>query len=343
MIGQSKFLFDCKNWLRQLFGLPTQINFGFWKNFKGKKISVLAPMADVTDVVFRQMFVKYGKPDVLWTEFVSSDGLCSEGREVLQKDLKFYEDERPIVAQLFSSNPNNMYKSARLCKELGFDGIDINMGCPDKSISVKQGAGSAMIKSPRLAQKVIKAAQRGAWPLPVSVKTRIGYNHIEIDSWIPALLKCNIPALSIHLRTKKELSLVPAHWELVESIRNEFAKSKKKTLFISNGDIFSYEIAQEKLQTYPIDGVMIGRGAFGNPWFFSGHIPTTEERLRTLVEHCKLFERELGGIKSFAVMKKHFKAYANGFDGAKELRVKLMEANSADEVGRVISEFTSTQ
>jgi nifR3 family TIM-barrel protein len=339
MTTDSKRWFDFKNWLRQLFGFRQEINFGFWKQFQGKKIMVLAPMADVTDIVFRQMFVKYGKPDVLWTEFVSSDGLCSPGREVLLKDLKFNENERPIVAQLFSSNPKNMYQSARMCRDLGFDGVDINMGCPDKSVANKQGAGSAMIRTPKLARKIIKAAQRGAWPIPVTVKTRIGYNAVEIESWLPEVLSCNIPALSIHLRTKKELSLVPAHWEFTARIRDVFMKSNKDTLFIANGDIETLVDAKERLEKNPIDGVMIGRGIFGNPWFFSGHIPVTEEKLRVLIEHVQMFERELGGIKNFAIMKKHFKAYVNGFSGAKELRVELMETKNAIEVEKIITEF----
>ena len=197
----------------------------------------LAPMADVTDVAFRAMFAKYGKPDVFWTEFVSADGLCSPaGREALKVDLLFEEDQRPIVAQLFTSVPEHMYQAGMYVKELGFDGLDINMGCPDRKIE-KQGCGCAMIKNPELAVAVIEAAKETG--LPVSVKTRTGYNQDEIDSWIPVLLGAGIAALSVHLRTRKEMSKVPAHWEYMHRIvalRDELAP---ETLIIGNGDVMS--------------------------------------------------------------------------------------------------------
>ncbi|HSE56561.1 MAG TPA: tRNA-dihydrouridine synthase family protein, partial [Candidatus Paceibacterota bacterium] len=192
----------------------------FWQELRKNKqpFFCVAPMADVTDAAFRRLIAKYsrhgefgGGPDVFWTEFVSADGLMSQGREVLGRDLEYCEAERPIVAQLFSSNPEKMEGAARLCAELGFDGIDINMGCPDKTIE-KQGAGAAMIKNPEQAQAVIRAAKRGAGNLPISVKTRVGYNTVQITEWIPLLLKENIAALTVHARTRKELSAVPAPW-----------------------------------------------------------------------------------------------------------------------------------
>jgi tRNA-dihydrouridine synthase len=189
---------------------------GFWSKLK-KPIMVMAPMADVTDCAFRKMIAQYGKPDVLWTEFVSSDGLCSPGREVLKRDLEYGEGERPIVAQLFTSHPEKMFEAAKLVKELGFDGLDINMGCPDKSVE-KQGAGAAHMKDPERAKEVIKAAQEGASGIPVTVKTRIGYNKDEIDTWIPELLSCGLPVLTVHLRTRKEMSDVPAHWDLMKRV-----------------------------------------------------------------------------------------------------------------------------
>jgi tRNA-dihydrouridine synthase len=196
---------------------------GFWQNLvdtkliHGETLSVVAPMADVTDIAFRTMLAKYGKPDVMWTEFVSADGLSSAGREVLKRDLEFTAIERPIVAQLFTSTPENMRKAAALCRELGFDGIDINMGCPDKSIE-KQGAGAAHIKDWRTAQAVIRAAQEGAGDLPVSVKTRLGFNKIEYMEWLPKILEMNVPVLTVHLRTRKEMSKVDAHWELMNDV-----------------------------------------------------------------------------------------------------------------------------
>jgi nifR3 family TIM-barrel protein len=309
----------------------------FWKKLP-KPFFVMAPMADVTDAAFRRVIAKYGKPDVFYTEFVSADGLCSPGRAVLKRDLEYTEGERPIIAQLFSAHPDKMEEAARFCAELGFDGIDINMGCPDRGVE-KQGAGAAMIKTPEVAREVIRAAKRGAGGLPVSVKTRIGYNKNEIDTWIPTLLEEDIAALIVHARTRKEMSNVPARWEEVKKVVELRDRMKKDTLIIGNGDALSLEDAQEKLQVSGADGVMLGRAIFGNPWLFSEKIVTTEEKLRVMVEHTKLFEELLGDIKSFAIMKKHYKAYVHGFDGAKELRVKLMDAIDANEVEKITTEF----
>ncbi len=333
---------------------------GFWqklideKILKGKTLSVVAPMADVTDVAFRGLIAKYSKPagpDVMWTEFVSADGLCSAGREVLKRDLEFGDYERPVVAQLFTSTEEHMEKAAVLCRELGFDGIDINMGCPDKSIE-KQGAGAAHIKDWKTAQKIIRAAQRGAQHLPVSVKTRMGYNKIEFMEWLPKLLECNIPVLTVHLRTRKEMSKVDAHWErmpeVVKLVREMTGEVKDGgTIILGNGDVKSVWEGKQKAKETGCDGVMVGRGMFGTPWFFNEEEfekgKTTEERLKILVEHTKLYEEKLGDIKSFAIMKKHYKAYVHGFDGAKELRVELMECENSKEVEEKVKVFLSTQ
>lgn len=331
-------------------------NNSFWQKLK-KPFFVLAPMADVTDCAFREMIAKYsrhsetlGGPDVFWTEFVSADGLCSPGREVLLRDLEFSENERPIVAQLFGSNPEHMFKAAKLCAEKGFDGIDINMGCPDKSIE-KQGSGAAMIKNPKLAQQIIKAAQEGSG-LPVSVKTRIGYNKVEWKEWLPYILEMKPAALTVHLRTRKEMSLVPAHWEMMPEIV-EFVREKNKELgnetmpIIGNGDALSISHARELAQKSGCDGVMLGRAIFGNPWLFDEHKNKDEiileEKFRVLLEHTRLFEAKLGDIKSFAIMKKHYKAYVHGFDGAKELRVRLMEKENSDEIEEEIKAFLNTK
>lgn len=309
---------------------------------------VLAPMADVTDAAFRQIINKYGKPDIFYTEFVSADGLCNEiGRKKLMRELYFTPSEQPIIAQLFSSKPEKMEQAAKLCAELGFAGIDINMGCPDKTIE-KQGCGSAMIKNPKLAQEIIAAAKRGAPNLPISVKTRVGYNKVEIEEWAKTLLEAEPAAITFHLRTRKEMSKVPANWDLI-TVARDLAKGTG-TLILGNGDVKDLAGAREKAEKYNIDGVMIGRGIFGNPWLFSERIPSTEEKLKVAVEHTKLFEdlfrpgetndKLFGGhTKSFAIMKKHFKAYINGFDNAHELRLKLMEAENAGEVERLVAEF----
>jgi nifR3 family TIM-barrel protein len=299
---------------------------------------VLAPMANVTDAAFRSIIAKYGKPDVIWTEFVSADGLLSPGREVLLRDLEFSEKERPIVAQLFTGHPDKMKEAAALIEKLGFDGIDINMGCPDRAVE-KQGGGAAMIKDMENAKAVIVAAREGAPNLPVTVKTRIGYNKNQISEWITFLLEQKLPVLTVHLRTRKEMSDVPAHWEMVKEIVALRDKISPETLIIGNGDVQSIAEAHQKVKETGCDGVMIGRGIFGNPWCFSGKVPTKEERLHVLVEHTKLFEKLLGDIKSFAIMKKHFKAYVTGWEGAKELRMELMETNSAAEVETIIKKY----
>lgn len=322
----------------------------FWNNLN-KPFFCLAPMSDVTDIAFRTMISKYSKNRenknniIFWTEFVAADGLCDKhARKKLSHILRYKDSERPIVAQVFGANPENMKKACQYIASLDFDGIDINMGCPDKSV-VAQGAGSALIKNPELARKIIRSAQEGVKiagkNIPVSVKTRIGFNQEEIDSWIGELLKEDIPALTVHLRTKKELSKVPANWDLVEKIKKVIKKSKKDVLLICNGDIKDMKEAREKIKKYGCDGVMIGRGVFGNPWFFNEQKKeiNKEEKLDALIEHTKLFEKELSSIKNFDVMKKHYKAYVNGFDGAKELRVKLMETKNSKEVEKIIKNF----
>lgn len=318
---------------------------GFWADLP-KPFFVSAPMADVTDCAFRQMIAKYsrhgergGGPDVFWTEFVSADGLCSPGREILKRDLAFSDREHPIVAQIFSSSPENMKKTAELIKELGFDGIDINMGCPDKSIE-KQGAGAAHMRNIKLAQEVIRATMEGAGGLPVSVKTRIGYNKENLDEWIGSILETKPAVITVHARTRKELSLVPARWEFVA--RAVKLAEGTGTLIIGNGDVRDLADAEEKARATGADGIMLGRAMFGTPWLFDRdrkEQPTLVEKFEIMIEHTHLYEKLLGDIKNFAIMKKHYKAYVNGFDGAKELRVHLMDAKNADEVERIARDF----
>ena len=325
----------------------------FWERLN-KPFFVLAPMLDVTDTAFRQIVAKYGKPDVFWTEFVAVDGLCSEdGREKLKRNLlQFNESERPIVAQIFGSNPENFEKASKLIAKMGFDGIDINMGCPQKNI-LKQGAGAELIKNHKLVKEIIRATKRGAGKLPVSVKTRIGYNKNEVETWIQVLLQEEPVALTIHGRTKKEMSKVPAHWDIIKRTREIRDEMKSKTLIIGNGDIKNLIEAKERIKETGVDGVMIGRGIFGNPWLFSKKdFPIDlKERLKVVLEHTKLFEKIFGENKenrdlfggngrarNFALMKKHYKAYINGFKGAKELRIKLMEAENVKDVERIILE-----
>ena len=345
----------------------------FWEKLD-KPFFCLAPMSDVTDVAFRYILAKYSKNRenknkvVFWTEFVAADGLANKfARKKLAHILKFKESERPIVAQVFGANPENMKIACQYIASLDFDGIDINMGCPDKSV-IAQGAGSALIKTPKLAREIIQSAHEGikiaGKNIPVSVKTRVGFNKEEIDTWIPEILKEDISALTIHLRTKKEMSLVPANWDYLKKIKKLIEKSGKEILLIGNGDVRDLEDAKNKAEKYGCDGIMIGRGVFGNPWVFdsassnfSSLRPSRntewdpreqkiersfiKEKLEILIEHTQIFERELlqPKHKNFAVMKKHFKSYVNDFPGAKELRMKLMETENSKKVEKIIKDF----
>lgn len=322
--------------------LRTIMARGFWDKLK-KPIFAIAPMANVTDAAFRRMFVECGRPAVFWTEFVSVEALLSRGKERALIDLWYDNAEHPIVAQIFGAKPEQFEKAATIISKLGFDGIDINMGCPDRDVE-KQGAGAALIKHPTLAHEIIQSTKRGAGELPISVKTRIGYAKNEIDEWFPFLLGEDLAAITVHLRTRNEMSEVPARWDLAPKIVALRNKQAPNTLVLGNGDIDSLEDARTKIAASGMDGVTIGRGIFGNPWFFSGKIPSLREKLDRLVTHAKLFEKlyhsdQESHLKNFDVMKKHFKAYATGFDGAKELRIRLMETQNASEVRKIVEEF----
>jgi len=313
----------------------------FWTQLP-KPFFAMAPMADVTDAAFRRLFAKYGKPDVTWTEFVSADGLCHPvGRQVLVTDFLYTEAERPIVAQVFTAHPEKMREAAAFIAELGFDGLDINMGCPDKSI-LKQGAGAKLIQDPLLAQELIAKAKEGVGnAIPISVKTRIGFNTNEIETWVPALLAAKPAAITVHARTKKEMSLVPARWEHVARAA-ELAQGTG-VLIIGNGDVKSMEEARARAKETRCDGIMIGRGLFGNPWFFSESFPlSVTERLHVMMEHTDLYEEIFLEKKNFALMKKHYQAYVHGFDGAKELRTELMDCENALAVRNVVMRFIQT-
>jgi nifR3 family TIM-barrel protein len=346
---------------------------GFWDNVK-RPILALAPMADVTDASFRRMFAKYGKPDVTWTEFVSVDGLflmpekeiahripeyerveeiarefgVSAGNPLLY-DLMYTEAERPIVAQFFSRDPERMERAAALAVALGFDGVDINMGCPAQVIC-RQGSGAAMIKDPLHAQEVIRATMRGAErgdrQIPVSVKTRLGYNQIETAEWLPYLLETNPAAVTLHARTRKEMSKVPAHWDEITRAVEIRDQAGSDVLILGNGDVLNQAEAVARIKETGADGVMVGRGIFGNPWWFNSDLDREDvplaERLQVMVEHTKLFEYLLGSVKNFALMKKHFKAYVNGWEGAAALRAELMAAENAAEVEQIVNSYLAS-
>lgn len=319
----------------------------FWTKLT-KPLCVIAPMADVTDPAYRKLIAEYGAPDVMWTEFVSADGLyatrekkgMSDKENPLLRDFQFTDTEHPIVAQIFGSNPDTIAYAAKLAKSLGFDGIDINMGCPDRAIE-KQGAGAGMMKHPEDAPAIIRAAKESG--LPVSVKTRIGYNKEELDTWLPILLQEDIAALTVHLRTRKEMSLVPAHWELaprVVALRDRYAP---QILILGNGDVKSLAEAKEKAHATGMDGVMLGRAIFGNPWLFTGKTAedlTPHERLTALLSLARYFD-ELRPRKSFHLLKKHFKAFVHGWRDASELRARLMETQTLSELEPLLEEALS--
>jgi nifR3 family TIM-barrel protein len=312
----------------------------FWHRLP-KPFFVLAPMEDVTDVAFRTLIAQYSDPSiprVFYTEFTSADGLMradEAGQRKLRKKLEYGEGERPIVAQLFTSNPEYMEAGARLCREMGFDGFDINMGCPAREVE-RQMCGSALIKNSSLARELIRAAKKGAGDMPVSVKTRVGYNENELETWLPELLAEEPSAVILHARTRKEMSDVPARWEHVAravEIRDACqGGALTRTLIIGNGDVRDLVDAREKASAAQCDGVMIGRGIFGNPWLFSDREPpTSREKIKMLVEHIQMFQTHMSGFSNEAVMKRHFKSYIGGWDGAKDLRVRLMETESLDD------------
>lgn len=318
------------------------MNRGFWDALP-KPFFVLAPMYDVTDFAFRQVVLKTGRPHVFFTEFVSSDGLCSDkGRERLMHHLKFEKNELPLIAQIFGAHPDKFTETAKLISDLGFSGIDINMGCPDKNI-IKGGSCAALFKTPELAREIVEATKAGGGELPVSVKIRIGDTKIDWENWIATLLKAEPAAISIHLRTRKEMSKVPAHWEELPKIV-EFIHSKtneeSRPLIVGNGDVLTLDEASAKQQESGCDGIMIGRGIFHNPWIFKeeNHTePTPENKIKIMLMHARLFEENYTGIKRFEVFKRFIKIYVNGFDGAQELREKLYECQNVSEIERIVS------
>ncbi|MCI0597749.1 tRNA-dihydrouridine synthase [Candidatus Parcubacteria bacterium] len=320
----------------------------FWDTLP-KPFFVLAPLADVTDPAYRALIAECGKPDVTYTEFVSADGLfhmrekkgIPDEENPLVRDLQYTEGERPILAQFFTSNPETMEYAARYALLHGFDGVDINMGCPDASIE-KQGAGAAHIKNPEQACEIIAAAIRGTeGKIPVSVKTRLGYNKIEYQEWLPHLLDSGISALTIHMRTRKEMSKVKAHWELGKEIVSFCRDRNREVFIIGNGDIASVEEGRTLACEQGWDGLMLGRAIFGNPWVFTGRTSeelSISERLTSLLSLAQRFDA-LRPKKHYAILKKHFKAFVNGFDGAAELRARLMETNNLSELEACLNEF----
>jgi nifR3 family TIM-barrel protein len=312
----------------------------FWKKLK-KPITALAPMDDVTDFVFREIISNIAKPDVLFTEFTSSDALFSKGHERVEKKLIFSEIQRPIVAQLWGSTPENFKKAANLIQDLGFDGIDINMGCPDRAI-MSRNSGAALINNKELVEEIISEIRKGS-KLPLSIKTRLDKTEELTKEWISFLLSKDIDTLIIHGRNAKALYKGEADWEEIGKAVELKNKINPDIILIGNGDVKSYKEVEAKYKIYGVDGVMIGRGVFHNPWVFEKNeelIPHSKgEYIDLLLTHSKLFHEKWGETKNFETMKKFFKIYVNGFKGANLLRQKLMETRSYEEVSEVIGNF----
>ena len=296
-------------------------------------------MEDVTDYVFREMVTETVKPDVLFTEFTSVDALVSKGFDAVVNKLKYSEGQRPIVAQIWGADPNYFLASAKVVYELGFDGIDINMGCPDKNV-VKRSSGAALIGNNALVQQIIQATRAGAPTIPLSVKTRLSTNPESTQEWISFLLSQDIKALTIHCRTAKAKSKGDAKWgELGKAVELK-NKINPGIAIIGNGDVLSYGEILEKHREYGVDGVMIGRGIFKNPWVFekseSPRDRSKEEYLQLLQKHARLFNATWGSSKNFEIMKKFFKVYVKEFRGADELRKTLMECRNHEDLESVL-------
>ncbi len=316
----------------------------FWNDLP-KPFFILAPMEAVTDVVFRHVAAKAGRPDVFFTEFTNSASYCSpKGAHSTRARLVFTEDEHPMVAQIWGSKPENFREMAHGLKELGFKGIDINMGCPDKAV-VKSGGGSGLIRTPELAAEIIAATKEGE--LPVSVKTRLGdIAASEWREWLTHILKQDVANLTIHLRTRKEMSKVDAHFELIPEIKALRDEIAPQTLLTINGDILDRAHGLELAEKYGVDGVMIGRGIFKDPFAFTDGewklLSADEQRselFALLYYHLDLFDKYTEELEQrpYDVLKRFFKVYLHSFPGAAELRDKMMHTKSTAEARTVLS------
>lgn len=319
--------------------------------------TVLAPMEGVTDVAFRQVIAKAGRPDLFFTEFTNVSSFASEkGRFSALERLEVAPSDAPIIAQIWGKNPAHFAEMAGALEELGFAGLDINMGCPDRHVN-KAGGGAAMIQAPELAVECVREARK-ATRLPVSVKTRLGYTYLdEFRKWLPILLQEKLAALTVHLRTRKEMSKVPAHYELIPEIAQLRDEIAPETRLVINGDIKDLAQVRALSRQYPqVDGFMIGRGVFENPYCFTEYAPSQAELVELLRLHLDLFDAEDakhcakqaelmrddpdfalqmdGRVRGlpFEPLKHFFKIYVKGFAGAAELRAKLMECKNTEEV-----------
>ncbi|WP_108993718.1 tRNA dihydrouridine synthase [Paenibacillus agaridevorans] len=324
-------------------GMELKLIEHFWGELP-KPFFVLAPMEDVTNVVFRHVVSKAGRPDVFFTEFTSTEGYCNPDAIYSERGrLYFTEDEQPMVAHIWGNNPDYYREMSIGLAKLAFKGIDINMGCPAHNVASK-AKGSGLILQPKLAADIIQATKAGG--LPVSVKTRLGYTHVdEWREWLSHILRQDIANLSIHLRTKKEMSKVAAHWELIPEIKQLRDQIAPHTLLTINGDIADRKTGLMLAEQYGIDGIMIGRGIFKDPFAFekTPREHSRDEKMELLNYHIDLYDKYATELepRPFVHLLRFFKIYINGFDKADELKNELMQTKSTDEVRQVLQNFTN--
>lgn len=312
----------------------------FWQDLP-RPFFILAPMEDVTDVVFRHVIQKAGAPDVFFTEFTNSDSFCHpEGLASVRGRLVFTPDEQPMVAHIWGDNPEHFRQMSGALAEMGFAGIDLNMGCPVPNVA-ERGKGSGLILRPEVAAELIQAAKAGG--LPVSVKTRLGFTALsEMQAWISHLLKQDIANLSVHLRTRKEMSKAAAHWELIPELVKLRDAIAPQTLLTINGDIPDRQTGEKLVQEYGVDGIMIGRGVFKNPYAFekTPREHSSQELLQLLRLQLDLQDQYQEQLpRSIVGLHRFFKIYVKGFPGANDLRIRLMATKSTEEVRQVLAEF----
>lgn len=319
-----------------------------------KPFFILAPMDDVTDSVFRQIVAGNAAPDLYFTEFVNVDGLQSPGRPKILPKLEYTAVEKPLIAQLWGKTPENYYKSARDLVRMGFAGVDINMGCPAKPI-IKNGCCSALINNRELAKEIISSTQQGVIDelkeqgisenphhhFPVSVKTRLGFNKLDY-TWHEFLLQQNLSMLTIHGRTTAEMSKVPADWDAIGHIAKIRTSLSPDTKIVGNGDVVSRAQGVELAKKHHLDGIMIGRGIFHDPFVFSKDSKwadySKQQKIDMYTKHVKLFVKTWpDGQRNIHMLNKFCKVYIEGFPGAKDLREKLMDANSSQEIISILS------
>ncbi|MCZ0716879.1 tRNA dihydrouridine synthase [Aerococcus kribbianus] len=312
----------------------------FWQELP-KPFFVLAPMEDVTDVAFRHVVQEAAAPDVFFTEFTNAESYNHpEGQISVRGRLAFTEDEKPIVAHIWGDNPDHFKKMAFDMADRGFSGMDLNMGCPVQNV-VRHGRGSGLINHQDKAIQLIQATKEA--PLPVSVKTRLGFNDIaEMDQWLPKVFEQDIVNLSIHLRTRKEMSNYDAHWDLIPEIVAMRDAIAPQTLLTINGDIPNRQVGEELVDKYGVDGIMIGRGIFHNPFAFEkeaqDHSP--EEHIALFRRHLDLFDQYEDVIqRPFKSLRRSFKIYIRNIKGASKLRQALMTAETSDQAREFLDEF----